>query len=241
MGAKESVGKTNHVLQTIQRYKSSRGYKKILIQKKGTTMTKETFINNYTSGDYSRYNEQVVTFIANILYDKRNEQDTIRSFFRAGYCYYFANLLKTAFGRGIVCQAEPFGHMVWVDEDGCAYDIDGPYDPKEHECEQLTDASYLGDLLLDFLHIPGKEYHASKAFHGWAEFMHMSDTYACTLIYIDLPTEEREKIPRNSDIENKYPGIVSYDTTLDEIVYSYWIKNQTELQEKYWGLRESRK
>lgn len=123
-------------------------------------MTKETFINNYTSGDYSRYNEQVVTFIANILYDKRNEQDTIRSFFRAGYCYYFANLLKTAFGRGIICQAEPFGYMVWVDEDGCAYDVNGPYDLKEHE---------------------------------WAEFMHMSDTYACSLICIDLPTEERKK------------------------------------------------
>lgn len=198
-------------------------------------VTKMEFIKAHAKGPYK---EEVVRFIAEILYDARNDQDAIRSFFRAGYCYYFANLLQTAFHRGIICQAEPYGHMVWVDEDGCAYDVEGSYDPREHECEQLTDASYLGDLLLDFLHIPGKEYQAPKAFHEWAEFMHMTDTYATTLIYRNLPREKKESIPRKTEIENQYPGVTSYTLTLEEIIYPYWIQNQRELQERYWGKRK---
>lgn len=49
----------------------------------------------------------------------------------------------------------------------------------------------------------------------------MSDIYAVTKIYIDMPKEN-----------------VDYSKTITDNVYSYWMENKEELQEKYWKLRE---
>ena len=82
---------------------------------------------------YSDANETVLEFIAEFSNrgspDVRVEDsyEAIRSTFRAGYCYYFAHMLKLAFGRGCVCWAAPFSHIVWVDTDGMPYDIEGVY------------------------------------------------------------------------------------------------------------------
>ena len=53
------------------------------------------------------------------------ETDTIEKVFRNGYCYYFAIMLKDAFNRGEVCMTYDCKHVVWIDDDNVAYDING--------------------------------------------------------------------------------------------------------------------
>ena len=77
--------------------------------------------------------------------------------FCAGYCYYFANILKLAFG-GKVCWAQDRGHIVWVDCDenstfdelqqSAAYDITGVFD----DYERLFPVEYLGCAIVDYKH-----------------------------------------------------------------------------------------
>lgn len=53
------------------------------------------------------------------------ETDAIEKVFRNGYCYYFAIMLKDAFNRGEVCMTYDCMHVVWIDDDNVAYDING--------------------------------------------------------------------------------------------------------------------
>ena len=177
-------------------------------------MKKAEFIQYYTTGLYSRYDIDVISFIAEVLYDKRNETDNIRSFFRAGYCYHFASMLLHTFQRGILCIAEPYGHIVWRDDDGLTYDIEGPYVPENHDCERLTDISFLGELIYDFLHIPNKEYQAPSDFHEWAQSLGYSDVFLMIKVYREMPREQ-----------------INYTQTLETNVYRYWKKHKKQLQE----------
>ena len=95
--------------------------------------------------------DEVLDFISNFLTYKKDVdgEEVMRRHFRAGYCYYFAVVLKTAFNRGEICWAAPFGHIIWVDEDGIGYDIEGEYCG---ESFYYIPESYLGDCLTDFLH-----------------------------------------------------------------------------------------
>ena len=189
------------------------------------TGEKDAYIEEHTTGDYEDCDEEVIEFIADILYDGRNIDDAVRSFFRAGYCYYFASMLKAAFDRGELYLAFPFGHIVWQDVDGWAYDVEGPYVPEEHECEALIPISYLGDLAYDFMHVPGKEFTmGSKKFHEWAAFMHMTDAEAVTSIFMDMPKDDIDYL---------------HDDLSDD-VYAYWIENEQTLSEKYWEKRKGR-
>lgn len=181
-------------------------------------MTKWEYLYQFKADKYKDYDPIVINFIANILYNDRNRNDDIRSFFRAGYCYHFAVILENIFQRGKLCITEPYGHIVWVDTNGLAYDIEGPYLPSEHECERLTDITFLGDLIYDFIHIPGKDYIAPQDFHDWAQFMKMSDIYAMTSIYREIPREE-----------------VKYNISLEKNVYNYWLNNKEKLQKKFQG------
>ena len=79
--------------------------------------------------------------------------------FSSGYCYYFAVILYTAFRRGTVCWAAPFGHIVWEDMNGVAYDIGGVY---SGEAECLIPVSFMGDTLDDFLHIRGVAHNTTQ-------------------------------------------------------------------------------
>ena len=67
-------------------------------------------------------------------------------------------MLKTAFNRGEICWAAPFGHIVWVDDDGIPYDVEGVNDS---ECDYYIPISFLGDAIFDFMHVEGKEYSAT--------------------------------------------------------------------------------
>ena len=55
------------------------------------------------------------------------ETCTIEKVFSQGYCYYFAIMLKDAFNRGEVCMTYDHKHVVWIDDDNVAYDINGMF------------------------------------------------------------------------------------------------------------------
>ena len=112
-------------------------------------------------------NEQVLRFIADFLYHGVQEvnitvsAESIRSTFRAGYCYYFAHMLREAFNRGTVCWAAPYGHIVWVDTDGNSYDIEGV---NFSDCQYYIPCSYIGGHVDDFKRVPGVTFNASREF-----------------------------------------------------------------------------
>lgn len=72
--------------------------------------------------------------------------------YRSGYCWHFAHTLQTVFDRGEVCWAAPFGHMVWLDDDGTPYDIEGKY---QGEYFYLIPESYLLPYRHELMHIRG--------------------------------------------------------------------------------------
>lgn len=113
-------------------------------------------------------NETVLGFIYDFVWRKaasEEEYEMIRSLFMDGYCYYFATMLKTAFNRGEICWCAPFGHFVWVDDNGVPYDIEGV---STAEAEYYIPEEYVAEGLDDFKHVPGKSFGATKAYIGKA-------------------------------------------------------------------------
>lgn len=121
---------------------------------------KDHFVYNDQLKLYPDADSQVLFFIADILFHSGGiNAETIRSLFHNGYCYYFANMLKLAFNRGEVCWAAPYGHIVWRDEDGICYDIEGV---TVSEAEHFIPIHYLGDKVKDFLHVRDVAANASQ-------------------------------------------------------------------------------
>ena len=89
----------------------------------------------------------------------RENEEVVYNFFRRGYCYYFAHMLKLAFRRGTVCVAAPLGHFVWMDDNGVPYDADGV---NESCCQAYIPEEFMGDMVKDFLHVKGEGYNASQ-------------------------------------------------------------------------------
>lgn len=131
-------------------------------------------LNNHPDAD-----KKVLQFIAEILYKgvPHVELDTscesIRSTFRAGYCYYFAIMLKDAFQRGQVCLAYPLGHIVWLDTDGIPYDVEGI---NESACNAYVPISYLGEALTNFKHVPGEVFKTSTEYMESVFAKYIEDT-----------------------------------------------------------------
>lgn len=102
----------------------------------------------------------VIVFIRDFLYSQGIDgSEVIHDVFRSGYCWHFAHILKKSFGRGKVCLAAPFGHMVWVDDNDIPYDIEGVY---TGECLCFIAEEELGTKVEDFMHVPGKTDFSSK-------------------------------------------------------------------------------
>lgn len=80
--------------------------------------------------------------------DNNNPYEVIRKQFRAGYCYYFAVILKDAFQRGEICWAAPYSHIVWLDVNNVPYDIEGV-----HICEaaDYIPLAYVNSLYPNFI------------------------------------------------------------------------------------------
>ena len=118
-------------------------------------------------------NMEVIAFIDKFLGHQRDvdKAEVLRLQFAAGYCWYFAHMLQLAFNRGGVFWAAPFGHFVWVDTDGVAYDIQGVY---VGEAEAYIPESFLGDCLYDFKHVPGRR--ANTTGEQIKEVMALHDT-----------------------------------------------------------------
>lgn len=101
--------------------------------------------------------KQVLSFID----DFREDDKSIRQKFCAGYCYYFAVMLKDAFHRGEICWCAPLGHICWVDDNGVPYDIDGVCDS---DCNFFIPIRYIREGIEDFRHVPGREFNASREY-----------------------------------------------------------------------------
>ena len=107
---------------------------------------------------FPKANKDVLYFIADFLYHNifdLREVDHVLFLFRSGYCYYFAAMLKAAFDRGTICWAAPFGHIVWQDENGICYDIEGV---NVSEVEEYIPIEYLGNAINDLRHVRGVHY-----------------------------------------------------------------------------------
>lgn len=110
---------------------------------------------------YPTADEQVLGFIYDFLMHSGEENsEAIRNQFRNGYCYYYAHMLQRAFNRGTVCIAAPLGHFVWMDENQVPYDVEGV---NESDCDEYIPESFLGDMIRDFLHVPGVTHNTTAA------------------------------------------------------------------------------
>lgn len=102
----------------------------------------------------------VLEFIDKFLFHEgAGNSEVIRHLFHAGYCLYFAIMLQSAFLRGHICLAYPYGHIVWVDTNGIAYDIEGVCT----DYKELIPIRYLEETIEDFMHVPGMTAFANPA------------------------------------------------------------------------------
>jgi hypothetical protein len=108
---------------------------------------------------YNDVNETVLGFIYDFsMCCVKNESDyyAIQNTFINEYSYYFAHMLKTAFGRGTVCCAICLGgppkHFVWMDINNIPYCIGGVYDG----ADEYIPESYIKEAIDGFKHIPGR-------------------------------------------------------------------------------------
>ena len=90
--------------------------------------------------------QEVLDFINNFK-NHSNVPYYIERLFRSGYCYYFAEILKSAFNRGELCWCAPLGHIIWMDIDGIPYDIEGI---NQSDCLAYIPIKYMGDAINDF-------------------------------------------------------------------------------------------
>lgn len=122
----------------------------------------------------------VERFIRNFV-----KSEEVFNLFASGYCYHFAHILKAAFGRGEVCWVVGRAHIVWVDEDGCAYDVGGLY----VDYSELRPAEYLGKLIVDFIHNGDRYICRDEDFHTWCNSMDSNDMFEITRIWLNIPKE----------------------------------------------------
>lgn len=104
-------------------------------------------------------------------------QEAIENIFASGYCYYFALMLKDAFG-GDIRWPKYKGHIVWVDViNMIAYDIHGVYE--DAGPDELLPLELLGDTLEGFRH-RGRDEDTSIANHT-RESIDMVEKYTKTM------------------------------------------------------------
>lgn len=138
------------------------------------------FIFDFLNMQYAPHDTRRSDIIVNGIYTQ----------FANGYCYYFAQMLQTAFHRGEICWTAPFGHIVWLDDNNVAYDISGCNDS---ECQYYIPVFMLGDMLKDFLHIPDDDYNASEqeianAILEWEYIINTPDDVKDDILKTDVRT-----------------------------------------------------
>lgn len=91
----------------------------------------------------------VLNFIADFLYNTGADPVSLATVFTSGYCYHFAVILQHEFG-GTIRWLKNRSHMVWEDENGILYDIEGVYEisPYDVVCslEELETCTKRGEI-----------------------------------------------------------------------------------------------
>ena len=112
---------------------------------------------------YPKARRDVLTFIsATNQYSEGTSVDNgfrspIEKLFSSGFCYYFAIMLRDAFGGKIVQKFHDdlYPHVFWMDENEVLYDIYGVYDDcNAKECVPIEEMDE--ESLAEFRHIPNK-------------------------------------------------------------------------------------
>lgn len=168
-------------------------------------------------------NSHITDFIEKFIdfpdYDGTVNSSHIEHIFGSGYCYYFAEMLRLAFG-GTVCWVQDRSHIVWLDgtdlENDIAYDINGVY----KDYTRLWPVSYLGDMIDDFKALELDPYIiVDPDFRDWCDFsIDMPVVTAISVIWSIMPMPIIEKYYlRNLDMV--------------ESVNIYWSENKTRFKE----------
>ena len=116
--------------------------------------SKHEFID-LTKSIYANADNQILKFISEFVY--HDDPESTLNLFSNGYCYHFAQILKTTFDAGEICWVAPYSHIVWIYED-IPYDIHGVY---SGESTKFIPISFLGHAIEDFRHNP-KIYHITS-------------------------------------------------------------------------------
>ena len=176
---------------------------------------KKEWLNFYKENNkYKNVNMQVLEFIAEITFFPNldcTSDGCIDHLFLNGYCYYFAQILNTAFSGGTICWSVNRGHIVWLDgsdlQNDIAYDITGVYE----DYEELRPVSYLGTTLIDFLHNCEKWKSNDEEFEKYCKEKNAEEIYEIETIWMQIPKEELMKYDRTN-------------LTLPEVALDYWRK-----------------
>lgn len=113
---------------------------------------------------YPKARRDVLTFIsATNQYSEGTSVDNgfrspIEKLFSSGFCYYFAIMLRDAFGGKIVQKFHDdlYPHIFWMDENEVLYDIYGVYDDcNAKECVPIEEMDE--ESLAEFRHIPNMD------------------------------------------------------------------------------------
>ena len=139
----------------------------------------------------SKLNQNVLNFIENVTtfpdYGGDNSLQ-IDHLFSAGYCFYFAVMLQSAFG-GTICWPEGHSHIVWLDGDDLehdvAYDIGGVY----YDYEKLRPISYLGNMIVDFKHNGEVYASGNKKFAKLAEKEGIPEATLLSKVWMSIPKD----------------------------------------------------
>lgn len=177
---------------------------------------KKEWLNFYKDNlEYKNVNMKVLQFINEITFFPNldcNSDGCIDHLFSNGYCYYFAQILNTAFQGGTICWSVNRGHIVWLDgtdlQNDIAYDITDVYE----DYEELRPVSYLGTTLVDFLHNNEKWKSNDEEFEKYCKEKNVEEIYEIETIWMKIPKEELMKYDRT-------------DLTLPEVALDYWRKN----------------
>lgn len=110
---------------------------------------RERWIEKHTTKQNAR--ADILGFIYDLTQNKTaSETTTIENFFANGYCYYFALMLKDAFG-GSIRWVKYRSHIVWEDtENHVCYDVYGVFD--DYGEYDIVPIDVLGDELETFRH-----------------------------------------------------------------------------------------
>lgn len=176
---------------------------------------KKEWLKFYKENDkYKNVNMQVLEFIAEITFFSNldgTSDGCIDHLFLNGYCYYFAQILNTAFFGGTICWSVDRGHIVWLDgidlQNDIAYDITGVYE----DYEEIRPVSYLGTTLIDFLHNGEKWKSNDEEFEKYCKEKNAEEIYEIETIWMQIPKEELMKYDRTN-------------LTLPEVALDYWRK-----------------